>query len=393
MKQIFLSCCLVLSLISLALAGLYGPNSNIIKLTKSNFLQVLESDNVWLVEFYAPWCGHCKNLAPEYEKVATNLKGIVPVGAVDCDEEKELCGMWQIKGFPTIKLFPSERSKNPYQEGLPYKNPVDYNQARTAPAIASFALSQLPSYVTQLTSSNLESFVNKEAIAKTILFTDKPITPTLFKSLSADFKGRLLFGEVKKAQKQVVEQHEITSFPSIIVLTKTGERVDYKGKIDRAELHSFLDEHAIPKLKPKTSTPPPKKEEGPAVIHEVKSQEDFEANCLTKTGTCFLAFFSKDPEDAADLQRHTEILQTVANKYKNTFYYLSFDGPNNYDLVESFQMTSGFPALVLYKPSKSAYVPFIGSFEVGPVSDFVDRFLKGKYNPVELTSKPAPVTA
>ena len=42
--------------------------------------------------------GHCKQLAPEYEKAATNLKGIVKVGAVDCDVEKELCGSFEVKG-------------------------------------------------------------------------------------------------------------------------------------------------------------------------------------------------------------------------------------------------------------------------------------------------------
>ena len=57
---------------------------DVIELTDSNFDEkVLGSDDLWLVEFFAPWCGHCKNLAPEWAKAATSLKGKVKVAAVD----------------------------------------------------------------------------------------------------------------------------------------------------------------------------------------------------------------------------------------------------------------------------------------------------------------------
>jgi protein disulfide-isomerase A6 len=53
----------------------YSSNSDVVDLTAANFDRlVIESDAVWLVEFYAPWCGHCQNFAPEYSKAATALK-------------------------------------------------------------------------------------------------------------------------------------------------------------------------------------------------------------------------------------------------------------------------------------------------------------------------------
>lgn len=66
------------------------------------------------VEFYAPWCGHCQRLAPEWKKTAANLKGLVNVAAVDCDVEqnKGLCAMYEIQGFPTIKVFGPELKKH-----------------------------------------------------------------------------------------------------------------------------------------------------------------------------------------------------------------------------------------------------------------------------------------
>ena len=64
-------------------------SSDVIKLTSSNFnKEVVNSADIYLVEFFAPWCGHCQKLAPEWEKAAKALKGIVKLGAVDMDVEK-----------------------------------------------------------------------------------------------------------------------------------------------------------------------------------------------------------------------------------------------------------------------------------------------------------------
>ena len=59
----------------------------------------------------APWCGHCKNLAPEWAKAATALKGIVKLGALDADAHGQFAGQYGIKGFPTIKVFGTDKNK------------------------------------------------------------------------------------------------------------------------------------------------------------------------------------------------------------------------------------------------------------------------------------------
>jgi len=114
--------------------GLYS-GSDVVTLTSSNFdRQVKESDAVWVVEFFAPWCGHCKSLAPEYSKAAKALKGVVKVGAVNADEESSLGSQYNIKGFPTIKIFYGKKVD-------------DYNGQRTSQGIIEAALKAVKSKV------------------------------------------------------------------------------------------------------------------------------------------------------------------------------------------------------------------------------------------------------
>lgn len=78
----------------------------VVVLTKDNFAsQVYGSKEVWLVEFYAPWCGHCKKLQPEWEGAARKLKNAVKLGKVNCDEQQPLCQEFRVQGYPTIKYF------------------------------------------------------------------------------------------------------------------------------------------------------------------------------------------------------------------------------------------------------------------------------------------------
>lgn len=107
--------------------------SEVVELTDSNFDKlVLESDDVWLVEFFAPWCGHCKNLAPHWEKAAAELKGKVKLGALDATVHTSKASQYGIQGYPSIKFFPGGKKDS--------HSVQDYDGGRTSSDIVTWAL-------------------------------------------------------------------------------------------------------------------------------------------------------------------------------------------------------------------------------------------------------------
>ncbi|KAL3809356.1 hypothetical protein ACHAXA_009064 [Cyclostephanos tholiformis] len=104
------------------------PHSNVVKLTKENFDDYVTKDDangIWFLKFYAPWCGHCKTLAPVLESVAPFLAGKMAIGKIDCTIEKELCKTHGVRGYPTLKY---------YRDGEYH----DYPSGRDADSIIAF---------------------------------------------------------------------------------------------------------------------------------------------------------------------------------------------------------------------------------------------------------------
>jgi protein disulfide-isomerase A1 len=90
-------------------------DANVVTLTTDTFDDFVKEHPLVLAEFYAPWCGHCKALAPKYEEAATELKAKdIPVVKVDCTEEEELCRTYEVDGYPTLKVFRGPDSHKPY---------------------------------------------------------------------------------------------------------------------------------------------------------------------------------------------------------------------------------------------------------------------------------------
>jgi protein disulfide-isomerase A6 len=105
-------------------------NSAVLDLIPDNFDKIAISGKPALVEFFAPWCGHCKTLAPVYEQLAQDFafaKDKISIAKVDADSEKSLGKRFGIQGFPTIKYFDGKSEK-----------PEDYNGGRDLESLTEF---------------------------------------------------------------------------------------------------------------------------------------------------------------------------------------------------------------------------------------------------------------
>ena len=76
-----------------------------VELTDANFQEkVINSDDIWLVEFFAPWCGHCKNLAPQWAQAASELKGKVKLGALDATVHSVMANRYGVSKFSDYRI-------------------------------------------------------------------------------------------------------------------------------------------------------------------------------------------------------------------------------------------------------------------------------------------------
>lgn len=214
--------------------------------------------------FYAPWCGHCKNLKPAYETAAKSLAGIAKVAAINCDDEvnKPFCGQMGVQGFPTLKIVrPGKKPGKPTVE--------DYQGARSAKGIVDAVKDKIPNTVKRVSDKNLDEWLqeNKDS-AKAILFSDKGVVSATLKALAIDFAGLVSVAQIKKSETTAVAKYAITKYPTLILLPAGSEDpIVFEGDLNKESMVEFLSQVAPPN----PDCPPPK-EKKPKTKKDTKKE-------------------------------------------------------------------------------------------------------------------------
>ncbi|GAA6015474.1 hypothetical protein JCM10207_008607 [Rhodosporidiobolus poonsookiae] len=219
------------------LAGLaaVAAASDVVELTQSTHKDFIEGSPLSLVEYFAPWCGHCKALAPHYEEAATILKKEnIPIAKVDCTVETEVCSGQGVNGYPTLKVF---------RNGVP----ADYQGTRKTDGIVSYMKKQSLPAVSDVTAENHDEFRAADKVVL-IAYVDESDSKTkqTFTDFANAYRDDYLFGVSTDAAAIAAANVKTPA----VVLYKTFDegRNDLEGKITDDSLFAFAKEHSVPLL-------------------------------------------------------------------------------------------------------------------------------------------------
>lgn len=219
--------------------------NDVLVLTRDNFIHVVNSKDLILVEFYAPWCGHCKTLAPEYEKAAKMLKvAKIPIAKVDADKETELAKEHLISGFPTIKLF---------KKGVAVE---DYSGPRNADGIVEYMFKHEdpnyappPSSVVTLTASNFTKTIKSEKLILVAFVAHwckhcKALEPE-FEAAATKLKGdKIVLARIDGPEaKEVADEYGVNGYPTLFVF-RNGRKYQFSGARDQSGMVDYMREQA-----------------------------------------------------------------------------------------------------------------------------------------------------
>ncbi|EME44332.1 hypothetical protein DOTSEDRAFT_71986 [Dothistroma septosporum NZE10] len=293
-KSQFAAAAASLLLFPAANASLYSKSSPVLQVDGRSYDSLIaKSNHTAIVEFYAPWCGHCKNLQPAYEKAAKSLAGLARVAAVNCDEEtnKPLCGSMGVQGFPTLKIVkPGKKPGKPIVE--------DYNGPRAAKGIVDAVIDKIPNHVKKLKDADYATWV-AEAGPKAILFTEKGSVSALLKATAIDFLGVLGVAQIRDKETEAVEAFGVEKFPTLVLLPGHGkDPITYDGDLKKDAIVKFLLQAATP-----NPDPAPKKE-------KVKSTDTSKAS---KDSSSFAKSSASHASEEAKTKAATQTDETIVD--------------------------------------------------------------------------------
>lgn len=238
-------------ILTLALLLVTAIANDVVVLTEENFEKEVGQDRGALVEFYAPWCGHCKKLAPEYERLGSSFKKAksVLIGKVDCDDQKNLCTKYGVTGYPTLQWFPKGSLE-----------PKKYEGQRTAESLTEFVnteggtnvkLAVTPSNVIVLTGDTFDAVVldeNKDVLVE--FYAPwcghcKNLAPTYEKVATAyKLEDDVVIANLDADKyKDVAEKYGVSGYPTLKFFPKNNKAgEDYEGGRDLQDFVSFINE-------------------------------------------------------------------------------------------------------------------------------------------------------
>lgn len=376
--------------------ALYDSHTDVVELTPDNFNRlVTDSYEVWLVEFYAPWCGHCKNLVPEYKKAAKALRGIVKVGAIDADKHKSFGKDFGVSGFPTIKIFTGSKH-------------VPYKSARTAEGLVEAALKVVKGKAYERLGKRPEDSGSDKSDSDVVTLTDdnfkklvldsedlwlvefyapwcghcKNLEPHWAKAAS-ELRGKVKVGALDATvHQQMASRFQVQGYPTIKLFPSGKKTADSAEDYNGGRTSSDIVTYALEKLAENVPAPE---------IIQVTDSKSMQA-CSEKP-LCVVSVLPHILDcNAACRNDYLAILARLGDKYKNKMWgWVWAEAGAQTALEESLELGGfGYPAMAVVNAKKLKFSTLRGSFSETGINEFLRdlSFGRGQTAPVKGAEMP-----
>lgn len=330
--------------------------SDVTQLNQATFKTFIEENDLVLAEFFAPWCGHCKALAPEYETAATTLKEKnIKLVKVDCTEESELCQEHGVEGYPTLKVFRGPENVSPY------------GGQRKADSLVSYMTKQGLPAVSDVTKDTLEEFKTTDKVVLVAFFAaDDKASNETFTSVANGLRDSFLFGATNDA---ALAKAEGVKQPGLVL---------YKAFDDGKDVFTdAFDVDAIRDFAKVASTP---------LIGEV-GPETYSG--YMAAGLPLAYIFAETQEERDEFANE---LKPLALKHKGKMSFATIDASSFGQHAANLNLEVGkWPAFAIQRTDKNEKFPYSQDKKIAvkDIGSFVDDFLAGKVEP-SIKSEPIP---
>ncbi|CAG9088637.1 unnamed protein product [Plutella xylostella] len=358
----FLFFAAAIALLGCALGDEVTTEENVLVLGKANFDGVVSKNGNLLVEFYAPWCGHCKSLAPEYAKAATKLLeegSDIKLAKVDATQEQELAETYGVRGYPTLKFF-----KN--------GNAIDYTGGRTAEDIIVWLKKKTGPPAHEIKSSeDAKEFIASKDVVIIGFFPDQESAKAKTFINVASIIDDHPFGLV--TDEKLVKELEAESGDIILFKNFEEPRVKYESaEVDDELLKKWVFINSLPLV--------------------VEFSHDTAGKVFGGEIKHHLLLFLSKKEGSFD--KYVEELKPVAKAYRDKIMTVAInvDEEDHKRILEFFGMKEDeVPTvrLIALEQDMAKYKPPTDDLNANTVEEFVQAYLAGSLK-VHLLSEDLP---
>ncbi|CAB4062342.1 PDIA1 [Lepeophtheirus salmonis] len=313
----------------------FEKDEGIFILTEKNYDEAIKNFEYILVEFYAPWCGHCKALDPEYVKAAQMLR--------EKDSPIKL-----VSGYPTLRF---------YREG---EEPIKYNGGRMASEIVAWLEKKIgPPAIFLNTAEEAEFFVEDNDVAVIGFYKDKE-SKNAKKYISA-VRDYEVYPMAFTSDEKIFEKYKVND-ETVVLFKKFDEgKAVYEGPIDKDVLLEFVERYALPLV---------------IDFNHETSQKIFKG--LVKSHLLF--FVSKKSPEFEDVSID---IRTLAEEYRHhlMFVIVNTDEDDNRRVIDYLGLKKDkMPTMriIQMKDEIWKFKPDDTTVAKDNIQKFIDEYLEGK---------------